>query len=132
MDWKLNSIIFQLINHRYGPLEIDLFAMKLISQCPLYFSRRLHGNRCIPSVLEWTESIYQPTMEPGSSSGSITTITHSPSSTCLEGTTMVPNTSGDVNRLPKVDATRDGDNIQFSSNFHHAQTSLMKNIETSQ
>ena len=39
-DWKLklNPMIFQQINDRYGPLEMDLFASRLTAQCPLYFS----------------------------------------------------------------------------------------------
>ena len=37
-DWKLNPVIFQQINQLFGPLVVDLFAMRLIVQCPLYFS----------------------------------------------------------------------------------------------
>ena len=29
-----------MINHRYGPLEVDLFASRLTSQCHRYFSWR--------------------------------------------------------------------------------------------
>jgi len=37
-DWKLNPVIFQRIDHTFGPLEIDLFATRLTTQCPCYFS----------------------------------------------------------------------------------------------
>ena len=37
-DWKLNPVIFQEINNLYGPLDIDLFASRLSTQCPLFFS----------------------------------------------------------------------------------------------
>ena len=39
-DWKLNPVIFQEINNLYGPLVMDLFASRLSTQCPLYFSWR--------------------------------------------------------------------------------------------
>jgi len=39
-DWNLNPMIFQSINHLYGPLDVDLFASRLSTQCPLYFSWR--------------------------------------------------------------------------------------------
>ena len=34
-DWKLNPMIFQSINNLYGPIDMDLFASKLSTQCPL-------------------------------------------------------------------------------------------------
>lgn len=37
-DWKSNPMIFQEINNHYGPLDMDLFASRLSTQCPLYFS----------------------------------------------------------------------------------------------
>ena len=37
-DWKLNPVIFQKINQTFGPLETDLFASRLTTQCPHYFS----------------------------------------------------------------------------------------------
>ena len=39
-DWKLNPAIFQRIAQLFGPLEIDLFATRLTSQCHHYFSWR--------------------------------------------------------------------------------------------
>ena len=39
-DWKLNSVIFQKINNLFGPLDMDLFASRLSTQCPHYFSWR--------------------------------------------------------------------------------------------
>ena len=45
---------------------------------------------------------------------------------------MVPNASGNANRLLKVDATRGGDNIHPSPNSHHAQSSCVAHLtETS-
>ena len=39
-DWKLNPMIFQKFNNCSGPLEMDLFASRLSTHCPLYFSWR--------------------------------------------------------------------------------------------
>jgi hypothetical protein len=39
-DWQLNPIIFQQINRRLGPLEVDLFASRLTAHLPRYFSWR--------------------------------------------------------------------------------------------
>ena len=39
-DWKLNPVIFQRVVDRYGPIEIDLFASRLTTQCRRYFSWR--------------------------------------------------------------------------------------------
>ena len=38
--WKLNSVIFQKINNLFEPLDMDLFASRLSTQCPYYFSWR--------------------------------------------------------------------------------------------
>ena len=37
-DWKLNPSIFCKIQRIFGPLEVDLFATRLSSQCQRYFS----------------------------------------------------------------------------------------------
>ena len=37
-DWKLNPAIFAKIDHLFGPLEVDLFATRLSTQCQCYFS----------------------------------------------------------------------------------------------
>ena len=37
-DWKLNPIIFHKIIQPWGPLEVDLFASRLSTQCQRYFS----------------------------------------------------------------------------------------------
>ena len=39
-DWKLNPIIFHKIDQLWGPLEVDLFASRLSTQCQRYFSWR--------------------------------------------------------------------------------------------
>ena len=39
-DWKLNPVIFQQINQRLGPLDVDLFASRLTCQLPDYASWR--------------------------------------------------------------------------------------------
>ena len=39
-DWKLDRETFLKIIKRYGPREVDLFASRLIHQCPRYFSWR--------------------------------------------------------------------------------------------
>ena len=37
-DWKLHPRLFQGINQKWGPLEVDLFASRLSTQLPRYFS----------------------------------------------------------------------------------------------
>ena len=39
-DWKLNPIVFQQINQRLGPMEVNLFASRLTHQLPDYASWR--------------------------------------------------------------------------------------------
>ena len=39
-DWHLNPTIFQAINQMWGPLEVDLFATRLTTQLPSFFSWR--------------------------------------------------------------------------------------------
>ena len=39
-DWKLNPVIFHKIDQLWGPLEVDLFASRLSTQCQRYFSWR--------------------------------------------------------------------------------------------
>lgn len=39
-DWKLHSQIFNAINQELGPLEVDLFASRLSTQLPRFFSWR--------------------------------------------------------------------------------------------
>jgi len=39
-DWKLPPKLFQEINQKWGPLEVDLFASRLSAQLPRYFSWR--------------------------------------------------------------------------------------------
>ncbi len=37
-DWKLDSRVFQQIHQLWGPMEVDLFASRLTTQCPVFFS----------------------------------------------------------------------------------------------
>ncbi len=39
-DWKLDSRVFQQIHQLWGPMEVDLFASRLTTQCPVFFSWR--------------------------------------------------------------------------------------------
>ena len=39
-DWKLNPEVFNQINRRLGPLAVDLFASRLTTQLPRFFSWR--------------------------------------------------------------------------------------------
>jgi hypothetical protein len=40
-DWKLNTWVFQKIQRKWGPLEVDLFASRVTSQLDRFFSWRL-------------------------------------------------------------------------------------------
>lgn len=37
-DWKLNPVIFYRIANLFGPIEVDMFASRLTTQCPVFFS----------------------------------------------------------------------------------------------
>ena len=37
-DWRLNPAMFVKISQLFGPLEVDLFAIRLSAQCQRYFS----------------------------------------------------------------------------------------------
>ena len=37
-DWRLDPAIFHCIDQPWGPVEVDLFASRLMSQCQAYFS----------------------------------------------------------------------------------------------
>ncbi len=37
-DWMLDPWVFQKIEQVLGPIEVDLFASRLTTQCPVYFS----------------------------------------------------------------------------------------------
>jgi len=37
-DWKLNPAILAKVEQIWGPIEVDLFASRLTTQCPVYFS----------------------------------------------------------------------------------------------
>ena len=39
-DWMLNPELFSLINQRFGPLEVDLFASRISTQLPRFYSWR--------------------------------------------------------------------------------------------
>ena len=39
-DWKLHPQLFKMINQMWGPLEVDLFASRLSTQLPRFFSWR--------------------------------------------------------------------------------------------
>ena len=39
-DWKLNPLLFRAIDQSLGPLEVDLFASRLSTQLPRFFSWR--------------------------------------------------------------------------------------------
>ncbi len=39
-DWKLDSRVFQQIHQLWGPMEVDLFASRLTTQCLVLFSWR--------------------------------------------------------------------------------------------
>ena len=37
-EWKLNVTVFQKIDRQFGPVEIDLFATRVNTQCDIYFA----------------------------------------------------------------------------------------------
>ena len=39
-DWQLNPVLFDRIVNLFGPIEVDMFATRLTTQCPVYYSWR--------------------------------------------------------------------------------------------
>ena len=39
-DWQLNPVLFNRIMNLFGPVGVDMFASRLTTQCPVYFSWR--------------------------------------------------------------------------------------------
>ena len=39
-DWQLNPVLFNRIVNLFGPIEVDMFASRLTTQCPVYYSWR--------------------------------------------------------------------------------------------
>ena len=39
-EWQLNRQIFDRLNDKFGPFQVDLFASRLNAQCPIYFAWR--------------------------------------------------------------------------------------------
>ena len=44
-DWKLNPVIFHMIDQLWGPLEVDLFASRLSTQCQRLQKQQIHSSR---------------------------------------------------------------------------------------
>ena len=55
-DWMLCPEIFQEVNHQLGPLEIGLFASRLLAQFPTFVSWRLDPEAMATDVftISWT------------------------------------------------------------------------------
>ena len=37
-DWRLNPVLYNRIALLFGPIEVDMFATRLTTKCPAYFS----------------------------------------------------------------------------------------------
>ena len=131
-DWKLNPVIFQEINNLYGPLDMDLFASRLSTQCPLYFSwRPCTGNRYLSPRVDNHEMLCKSSMEsggPGPCTSVIATDSSGASGSCLEGTTMVPNTSEHADRPSLVNHTESEEANQHRPNVSSPSVSRMAHL----
>ena len=134
-DWKLNPVIFQKINNLYGPLDMDLFASQLSTQCPHYFSWRpdpyaLATDAFSPG-LDSHEVVRESSVEsggPGSSTSAVTTSSSGASSSCLKDTTLVPNVSEHADRPSPVDNTESEDTCEHRSNASTSSASRMAHL----
>ncbi len=116
-DWKLDSRVFQQIHQLWGPMEVDLFASRLTTQCPVFFSWRpdpyAAATDGLPPNLDGAQGIYKSAMEFGGTSGSTGSGSASlagASSTCVEDPALVPNSTGDAGRCPTPDSPTETSN----------------------
>ena len=58
-EWQLDSTIFTMLETRFGPFGADLFASRLNTQCPVFFSWRPDPNAIAIDALAhpWTDTI---------------------------------------------------------------------------
>ena len=65
-DWMLNQQVFYKINQVFGPLEVDLFASRLTTQLPVFYSWRPDPSAKATDALvqENDEGVCQPTVGP--------------------------------------------------------------------
>ena len=104
-DWMLCPNVFQAINDKVGPLEVDLC---LQTDNPTFIFRELeagpggNSHRCLHSDLDRSKGVCQPTVEPGgkgSLPGSATGSRSDPGGTSVENSAVVPDCTGNVQRL---------------------------------
>ena len=55
-DWKLDPKVFAELNQLWGPLEVDLFALRLTAQLPRFYSWRPdpHAEATDAFLQDWT------------------------------------------------------------------------------
>ena len=101
-DWKLNPLIFRAINQSLGPLEVDLFASRLSTQLPRFFSWRPDPMAEVTDTFnrQWGNlKGYANPDRQGSVTSEEPTSSSDPGGSSLEGPTMVPNLAGDAVQL---------------------------------
>ena len=124
-DWKLNPVMFQKISNLFRPLDMDLFASRLSTQCPLY------SNRCISSGLDSHEVLRESSMESGglgSCTSAIATCSSGASSSRLEDTTVVPDASEHADRPSPVNNTESGEASECKSDTSTPSVSRMAHL----
>ena len=113
-DWMLHPRVFNRIQRRWGPLEVDMFASHSTFQVfQLETGPRGGGSECLCPGLGASQrgGVCQPSMgsdQQGADLSQSAENFNSPSGTSTEVTAMVPQTAGDVDRLPVQDSNGRG------------------------
>ena len=112
-DWMLNPHVFQKIQKMMGPLEVDLFASRLILTLQLESRPGSHGDRCIHAGLVSTTTVCQSSMvldSPLSLQGENAISTSSVNHSLLEDPILVSNPTGTPGGLSSdpTDSARSG------------------------
>ena len=92
-DWKLNPMIFQKIVRIFGPIQEELLAFRLSALYQVYYSVQPH-----PHALAMNVFLQNWSAKKGCDNllwfARRSSITGSTTDTCVEVSTVVPNTSG--------------------------------------
>jgi len=133
-DWMLCPLIFQAICRMFGLLEVDLFASRLTHQLPRFFSwKPVPLSEAVDAFQQDWGRICQSTMVPDQQSlepSPPTTSSTGVGSTGMEGSDLVPSSTGDVMGFSLSNHSSSGSNPEANrlSNGTSASTSRVAHL----
>ena len=134
--WQLDPAIFRQIAHRFGPIDVDLFALRLNHTVPsllqLVARSLFSSNECIPTGLVW---LCKPSLEPDREDPIQGTSRHDQDSTgsrSLKDSAMVPTTSPTANSRTPADNTQSASGAgQLSKGYNPSTRSSFRSYNRS-